>query len=248
MSLTIITAVFNNQQFVADAINSVLNQTFQDFEYIIVDGASTDGTLEVLNIYRGRIDKLISEPDKGIYDALNKGIRYASGDYVGFLHSDDLLAHSDVLRVIHSRLTEESVDSVYGDLQYVSQREPQRIVRYWKAGDFSKAKLIRGWMPPHPTLFIKRAVYEKYGGFDTSYKIAADYDLILRLFGRVQITTQYISQVLVKMRIGGVSNRSIGNVLLKMKEDYMALKSNQIGGIGSLMQKNVGKVSQFWHR
>lgn len=248
MTITIITAVHNNASQVAESVESVLAQRFQEFEYIVVDGASSDGTLQVLEQYRHRIDTLISEPDKGIYDALNKGISHASGDYVGFLHSDDMFASEDVLGRIHSYVQKYDVDSVYGDLQYVSNTCPSKVLRYWQAGEFSEERLKQGWMPPHPTFYVRRSVYERYGMFDAALKIAADYELMLRFLGRVRISTAYLRGVLVNMRVGGVSNRGLANLACKMKEDYHALRANGVGGALALAGKNARKIGQLWRR
>ncbi len=186
-----------------------------------------------------------SEPDSGIYDALNKGVRKASGDIVGVMHSDDTFAHDDVLALVSGAFTNRNLDAVYGDLQYVSARDERKVIRHWISGDYSLARVRRGWMPPHPTMYVRRKVFKKFGAYDTSYRIAADYDAFLRWFGRDQLRMGYIPEVLVKMRVGGESNRSLGKILRKSREDYRALRSNDIGGLGTLALKNLRKVGQF---
>lgn len=245
MKISLITAVYNRRATIEDAIKSARSQSYLNIEHAIIDGASTDGTLEYL---RGVLDDrtiLISERDDGIYDALNKGISRATGDVIGLLHSDDFLASKDVLAMVAEGFADASVDAVYGDLQYVAKNDPSRIIRHWKAGAYSPVKLARGWMPPHPTLFLRKEIIEKFGAYDTSYRIAADYDAILRWFGQGEIKAHYIPEVLVKMRIGGESNKSFGKVMMKSREDYRALRSNQIGGLGSLVWKNTSKLGQF---
>jgi len=248
MKISIITSVYNNKETIAEAIESVLSQTYDNIEYIVVDGASTDGTVDVIKQYGEKISTFVSEPDKGIYDGLNKGISLTTGDVIGFLHSDDLFEDEHVVRKIAEAFANNSVESIYGDLTYVKKEDTSKVVRFWKSGAYSLAKLKKGWMPPHPTFYLKREVYEKYGGFDTSFKIAADYDSILRFLGREQISTHYIPEVLVKMRVGGESNKSIKNLIQKSREDLRAMKNNGVGHLGSLFVKNVSKVPQFFKR
>lgn len=245
MKISIITAVYNNHETLADALDSALSQVGADFELVVIDGGSTDGTREVLQRYAGRIAVLVSEPDRGIYDALNKGIQRANGDIVGFLHSDDLFADSQVLARISDAFTDSRIDAVYGDLLYVRKHSPDRVVRYWRAGAFSRLRLKWGWMPPHPTFYVRREVYSHLGTFDTTYRIAADYDCMLRFLGRGNVRLRYIPEVLVKMRVGGESNRSLGNIIRKSFEDYRALRANAVGGFGALAWKNISKVGQF---
>ncbi|MFZ2449489.1 MAG: glycosyltransferase family 2 protein [Methylovulum miyakonense] len=248
MKITLITSVYNNQETIAEAISSVLSQTYPDIEYIIIDGGSTDGTVDVVKPYQDRLATFISEPDKGIYDGLNKGIKLATGDIIGFLHSDDLYEDNQVIEKVAQAFMDYGVDSVYGNLTYVDKNDPTRIIRYWQSGGFSLNKLRHGWMPPHPTFFVKRDVYERYGLFDTRFKIAADYDLILRFLGKQQISTHYIPSVLIKMRVGGASNKSWKNILRKSTEDLQAMKNNGIGGIFSLVIKNLSKLQQFFRK
>ncbi len=248
VKISVITAIFNNRDTVAQALDSVLAQSHPAVELIVIDGGSTDGTLEVLQGYADRLAVLVSERDHGIYDALNKGIARASGDAVGFLHSDDLFADATVLARIAAAFTDPGVDAVYGDLLYVRKNDPTKVVRTWRAGAFSHSRLAHGWMPPHPTLYVRRAVYHRLGGFDTRYRIAADYDCVLRLLGKGGIRTTYIPEVLVRMRVGGASNRSLKNILQKSREDYRALRASGVGGLGTLAWKNLSKLPQFWDR
>jgi len=246
LKISVITAVYNNRDTIAEALDSALTQTHPDVDLIVIDGASTDGTQEVLQGYADRLAVLVSEPDRGIYDALNKGIERASGEVVGFLHSDDLFADSAVLSRIATAFADPTVDAVYGDLLYVRKDDPTRVVRTWRAGEFSPGRLAHGWMPPHPTLYVRRAAYQRLGGYDTSYRIAADYDCVLRLLGRGGLRVAYIPEMLVKMRVGGASNRSLKNILRKSREDYRALRVNQVGGLWALAWKNLSKLPQFF--
>lgn len=246
MIVSIITATYNNKNTIEDTILSVLSQTYANIEYIIIDGKSTDGTLDIIEKYKNRIDKIISEADKGMYDALNKGIKQASGDVIGFLHSDDFYADEQVIENIIETFKTQDTNSVYGDLEYVSATNPKNTIRYWKAGSFNIKGLKKGWMPPHPTFYVRKEIYKKHGSFNLDYKIAADYDLMLRFLGKFKISTTYLPKVLVKMRWGGASNRNLGNIIQKSKEDYLILKRNNIGGFLSLLSKNFRKIGQFF--
>jgi len=245
MKISVITAVYNARETIVDAIESVLVQDYGDVELVVIDGASTDGTTELLETFRDRINVFVSEPDKGIYDALNKGIRHATGDVVGFLHADDLFADDAVLSRVAAAFADGAADAAYGDLVYVSKAEPDKVIRYWQSGAYSVAKLKHGWMPPHPTFYVRRSVYEQHGSFDTSFRIAADYDCMLRFLGRAEVKATYIPSVMVKMRLGGESNRSVSNIIRKSKEDYRALKGNGVGGVWALDWKNLSKLPQF---
>lgn len=202
----------------------------------------------MLESYRSRLGVLVSERDKGIYDALNKGIKQATGDVVGFLHADDVFENSEVLARMAAAFQDPTVDAVYGDLVYVRQDDTSQVIRYWKSGLYDQAALSRGWMPPHPTFYVRRSVYERLGGFDTRYRIAADYDTVLRFLAVRKIRAAYIPEVLVRMRTGGISNRSLKTIIRKSREDIEVLRRNKVGGVLTLLRKNLGKVSQFWRR
>jgi glycosyltransferase involved in cell wall biosynthesis len=248
LKFSIITAVYNRDATIGQALDSVAQQSYGDVEHLVVDGASTDGTLNVVNAHHHPGMRVISEPDDGIYDALNKGISAAGGDVIGLMHSDDFFAHDNVLSNVAKSFAQTGADAVYGDLDYVSARDPEKIIRHWQSGSYDRRKLVRGWMPPHPALFVRREVLERYGNYDTSYRIAADYDAILRWFWTGNISAAYLPEVLVKMRVGGESNRSIGRIVNKSKEDYRALRSNGVGGIGTLAWKNLSKLPQFLNK
>lgn len=246
LKISVITAVFNRRDTIEDALRSVASQTYGNVEHVVVDGGSRDGTMDVLIANRNLIDVLVSERDRGIYDALNKGIALSTGDVVGFLHADDVFADTSVLSRIADAFADDAVGAVYGDLVYVRAGDTERVVRHWSAGNFSRAKLGWGWMPPHPTFYVRRSLYSELGGFDLRYRIAADYDTMLRFLGKGNVQTAYIPEVLVKMRLGGVSNRSLTNILQKSREDYLALRRNGVGGLGALVWKNLGKFGQFF--
>ncbi len=248
MTISIITATFNAERTIETAIQSVLEQSYSSIEYIIIDGKSQDKTLDIVKKHNSQIYKVISEPDKGIYDALNKGIKYASGDIIGFLHADDLFYHKDTIKKIADTFTREKCDAVYGDLEYVNSQNPDKIIRYWKSCTYSPNLLKKGWMPAHPTLFIRKAIYNEIGLFKIDYKISADYEFILRFFSQNKYKASYLPLVITRMRVGGESNKSIKNIIRKSKEDLMALKKNHIGGISILIWKNVSKIPQFFKR
>lgn len=247
MKISIITAVFNSCDTIADTLASVLEQTHADIEWIVIDGGSTDGTLDILHIHTDRIAVLVSEPDHGIYDALNKGLLRATGEVVGFLHADDVYADATVLENIAAAFSDRTVGAAYGDLVYVRRDAPRQVLRYWRAGEFVREKLKQGWMPPHPTFYARRSLYERLGGFDTGYRIAADYDCMLR-FLQSGMAVHYIPRVLVRMRTGGASNRSLKSLLRKSYEDYRALKTNRVAGLWALVWKNLGKLPQWFVR
>lgn len=248
MKISIITATYNNEETILDTISSVVSQTYINIEHIIIDGASKDKTLSLIKENSTKIVKLISEPDNGIYDALNKGIRNATGDVIVFLHADDIFAEKTIIENAVKLFQEQQTDSIYGDLQYVSKQDTDKIIRYWKSGKFKLSKLKRGWMPPHPTFFVKKNIYNKFGKFDTNFRIAADYDIILRFLGKHKISTAYLPKVMIKMRIGGESNKSFKNIIKKMKEDVKALKKNKLGGWHTVFLKNIIKIPQLFQK
>lgn len=255
MKISIITATRQDVDTLPDCLASVAGQSYPDREHIVIVGTSTDGTLAVLEAHRPQFAALVSEPDQGLYEALNKGLALATGDVVGFLHADDLFADANVLARIAAAFAtptdQGTVEAVYGDLVYVAKQNTGRVIRYWRAGEFQPARLRWGWMPPHPTLYLRRSVLQRHGGFDPCYRIAADYDLILRMLGggggRPEGQVVYLPRVLVRMRVGGTSNRSLSKILLKSWEDYRALRANGIGGFGALAWKNLSKLPQFFH-
>jgi len=239
----VITAVFNGAKTIQDCIKSVSGQIYPNIEHIIIDGGSTDGTLEVIKRYTEKRVNIVSEPDKGIYDALNKGIRQASGEVIGLLYSDDFYAHDRVIEKVADIFMKYNIDSCYGDLQYVDKNNPDKVIRYWKSSQYRHGKFKYGWMPPHSTFFVKKEIYNKYGYFNTNFKIAADYELMLRFLEKHKISTYYTPEVFIKMRIGGTSNRNIKNLIIKSNEDYRAWKVNNLnGGFYTILLKNLCKI------
>jgi glycosyltransferase len=244
MKISIITCVFNRVTTIAGALDSVRVQTHANVEHIIIDGGSTDGTLEMIEKHAHERMRVRSKPDDGIYDALNKGVELATGEIIGLVHSDDWLAHDEVIAKVAAAFR-GGAHAVYGDLQYVSARDPAKVVRHWKAGVFNRDALHRGWMPPHPALFLRRTDLIAAGFYNTDYRISADYDLILKIFMTPGFRPAYIPDVFVKMRLGGVSNGSLRQVFRKSAEDYRILRSNGVGGGMSLVAKNIRKLTQF---
>ena len=245
--ISIITTVFNAASTLPDCLESVRGQNSPKIEHILVDGASTDGTSNIIERYRSGLGKVISEPDNGIYDGMNKGIQLATGDIIGILNADDTYAGPDILSQVAKVFSEKHVDSCYGDLVYVDADDSSKVVRYWRAGDFDPSKFYWGWMPPHPTFFVRRSVYEKFGLFNLSLGSAADYEIMLRFLLRHKITTTYIPKVLVRMRAGGVSNASFRN---RLKANRMDRKAWTINGLRpfpwTILAKPVRKIWQWF--
>jgi len=245
VKISVVTVCFNNADTVADTLISVASQSHPSIEHIVVDGASTDRTLDIVRDLGAHVDRLISEPDQGIYDAMNKGLAAATGDLVGFLNADDLFAGPEALAQIADAAEAERRDAVCGDLVYVRHDRPDQVVRYWRCGPFSPGRLRYGWMPPHPTFYIRRSLLPQLGGFDTRLRIAADYDFMLRCLRLPGFKLAYVPQVLVRMRMGGASNRSLQAMLRKSREDLQALQRNRVGGLLTLACKNLRKLPQF---
>lgn len=245
MKISVVTAVYNRASTIGQAIESVQAQTHADVEHVVQDGGSTDGTLEEITRLANQATRLSSERDEGLYDAINRGISRTEGDVVGLMHSDDAFAHEDILARVARTFEDPDIDGVYGDLDYVSASDDTRVIRHWKSGPYRREQLKRGWMPPHPTLYLRRRVFEEWGLYDTGFQIAADYDAMLRYLWRGKIQLAYLPEVMVRMRLGGESNRSLGRILQKSREDYRALRRNEVGGLKALAIKNTSKLKQF---
>ena len=247
--LTVITVVFNGALTLEHTIRSVMGQTYGNVEHIIIDGGSTDATLSILRKYDGNIGYWVSEKDEGLYDAMNKGIALASGDCVGMLNADDVYADDTVLSQIAAVFADPAVDACFADLVYVDQHDPARIVRYWKSCDYHEGSFERGWMPAHPTFFVRRRLYEQYGGFDPSFPRQADFDLTMRFLTVHKIKSVYVPEVWVRMRMGGVSNNSIGGVIKGNLEAYQICKKNGLK-VSPLfiITKIASRIPQFFKR
>ena len=252
MKISIITITYNSAKTLPNTLQSVLSQTYPYIEHIIVDGASKDGTKELIEAYAKEVQngkdectrevRWVSEKDSGIYNAINKGIEMATGDVIGFVHSDDMLFSSDSIEYIANAFSSSDVDLIYGDLQYC---KGDKVVRRWKSNAYNPCALKYGWMPPHPTVYCKREVYEKVGLYDEWFHISADYDMMLRIF-RAGYQSLYIPEVLVCMQVGGASNKNASALLSKTQEDRLVLKKNHVGfGYLTVACKQLRKIKQF---
>lgn len=231
MTISIITATYNSAATVRDTFESILSQSFMDYELVVVDGVSKDGTLDIIREYEPRFEgrmKWVSERDWGIYDAMNKGIGRATGDVIGILNSDDFYTSYDVLETVASAMEGSDVDAVYGDIHYVNNGELDKCVRYYSSAGFKRERMMQGWMPAHPSFYCRREVYQKYGLFDTSFKVAADFEQLLRLIYVENIRIQYIPKDFVTMRTGGASTDGLKARARIMKDHLRAFKKNGI--------------------
>lgn len=245
MKISVITVVFNGEKTIRETIESVLAQDYPDVEYIVVDGSSTDHTAEIIKSFGDRITKFLSEKDQGIYDAMNKGIQLATGDIIGLLNADDLFASPDVLSRVAATFQESGADAVYGDLQYFDGIT-DRVTRHWRAGRYRAGLFLWGWMPPHPTFFIRRGWYQNQGGFRLDMGTAADYELMLRMIHKHGAKLGYVQKVLVRMRVGGVSNVSFKNRLSANRNDARAWKVNELSPYQvTILLKPFRKILQF---
>jgi glycosyltransferase involved in cell wall biosynthesis len=246
LKISIITVVYNGASTIQSCIDSVLSQDYPSIEYIVVDGNSKDGTQAIIAQYGSRIAKFISEPDKGIYDAMNKGIGLATGDYIGILNADDFYANSQVISDVAKALQESKAQGSYGDLQYVDAVNENLVKRNWVSGAFKSNSFLYGWMPPHPTFFISKACYKKWGTFRLDMGSAADYELMLRMIHKEKISLAYIPKVLIKMRVGGVSNSTLDNRIKANRNDRKAWKVNGLKPyFFTLILKPLRKITQF---
>jgi glycosyltransferase involved in cell wall biosynthesis len=246
MKFSIITVSFNSLNTIADTVHSISTQSYSDIEYLVIDGASADGTLKLLNSLNDKIDILISEADDGIYDAMNKGIGMASGDVIGILNSDDIYADELVLSDVAKLFENLEIDAVYADLVYVEKNDTNKVKRKWISGKYTQGDFRKGWMPPHPTFFVRKSVYEKYGKFNLDFISAADYELMLRFIHKHEIKIAYLPRVIIKMRMGGQSNVTIKNRLKANREDQKAWEINGLKpGKFTFIRKPLSKLGQF---
>lgn len=243
--ISVITTVLNARTTIRDCIESVISQGV-DVEHIMIDGCSTDGTLEVINEYRSILAKIVSEKDNSLYEGMNKGIALATSDIIGILNADDVYADENVLKVVLETFRDNDVDSCYGDLIYVDENNISKIRRLWRAGEYSPKRFYRGWMPPHPTLFVRKRIYEKFGVFNIGFGSAADYELMVRFFLKHNVSSVYIPEVLVKMRTGGKSNSSVIQRIKANRNDKRAWQANGITPLPwTFILKPLSKINQF---
>ena len=247
MKISIITVCFNSAATIKDTLRSIAAQTHPDIEHIVIDGGSTDGTMEIVNRNRERLAHVVSEPDRGIYDAMNKGLALASGDVVGFLNADDFYATPNALQLVAAPFMDSRVEAVYADLVYVDAVDTDKVVRYWKSRDFRPGLFLNGWMPAHPTFFVRREIYERLGGFDPQFRLQADFELTMRFLEIHRICSVYLPTILVKMRMGGASNNSILNIVKGNIEAYRACKKNGLPVTWLfIVKKLLSRVPQFF--
>jgi len=299
MKVSIITVSYNSAKTIGDTISSVQKQTYENIEYIVVDGLSTDGTIEIVKQYldsskdvsqdsakdvaqdalqdsakdvsqgrsegasqdlpkdlsknlfedasQGVVTKFLCERDKGIYDAMNKGLALATGDIIGVLNSDDFYCANDVIEQVVLAFQNNNTDCLYGDLNYVDPVDTSKIIRKWRSGSYSKENFLKGWMPPHPTFFVKKSCYENFGTFETQFKSAADYELMLRFLFKESCSAQHLPKVMIHMRSGGVSNVSLKNRLRANREDRLAWKINGLKPKWfTLLRKPLSKLKQYF--
>jgi glycosyltransferase involved in cell wall biosynthesis len=249
MKISLITVSYNSEKTIRDTIASVESQVGCDIEYILIDGASTDATLRIITESSDIVDRVISEPDRGIYDAMNKGIRASSGDVIGILNSDDVLAHEHVVKDVLAAFSSHGVDAVYGDLCYVSREDVGRVIRHWKTGEYVPGAFARGWHPPHPSFFLRRECYENYGYYDERFGVAADFELMLRMMEAHRVTSFYLPELIVRMRVGGESNRSFGKFVEGNLSCMRAFRANKVRVAPWYpVMRLAPKLAQFAHR
>ena len=242
MKISIITVTYNSEKFLGSCIESVINQNYANIEYIIIDGGSVDQTLEIIRSYNGKIDKWVSEPDGGIYEAMNKGIDLASGDVIGILNSDDIYHDHTVISDVMARFTKnQELDILYGDIVYVSKRNLNRYVRRWQSKPYFKNFFEYANVPPHPAMFVKAHVYQKVGKFNLQYRFAADYEFMLRILKVYHLKSEYLSRLIVRMRLGGVTNSSLRNIYRANLEVLKSWKNNGLSAPASLMPLRIIK-------
>lgn len=249
MKITIVTVAFNAASTITDTLQSIAGQTYPDVEHILVDGASTDGTLAIVERHGKHVARMISEPDQGIYDAMNKGLRLATGDVIGFLNADDVYADTGVLERVSAIMESEKLDALFGDAEFVSPDRPDRTLRRYRSECFRPDRIGWGWMPAHPTLFLRRQVYERFGLFRTDYRIAGDFELVARMFHGGTLSYRHVPEVLVRMRTGGISTGGWRNTLLLNREVLRACRENGIPtSLPKILSKYPAKLLEFLHR
>lgn len=249
VKITIITVSYNSATTIADTLKSISNQSYPHIEYIVVDGSSTDHTLDVIRLYGERITHLISEPDAGIYDAMNKGVVLATGDIIGILNADDVYADADILAIVAEHFECDELDALLGDVAFFRPEAPGKLIRRYDSGRFSPKRIAWGWMPAHPALFLRRSIYEDVGLFRTDYRIAGDFEFIARAFGSGKLRHRHVPKILVKMRLGGISTGGLRNTMLLNREVLRACRENDIKtNMFKVLSKYPAKALEFFRR
>jgi len=249
LKISVITVCHNAAATLEHALLSVAGQDYAEREHIVVDGGSQDGSAEILRRNAASLARVVAEPDRGIYDAMNKGIALAGGEVIGFLNADDEYAHAGVLSRVAAQFADPAVEACYADLVYVDPRDLRRVVRYWRSRPYEAGLFERGWMPAHPTFYVRRRVYERYGGFDLAYRLQADFELTLRFLAAHRVRSVYVPEIWVRMRTGGATNRSVGNVLRGNAEAWRAARRHGLR-VGPLfvVRKVLSRLPQFFSR
>ncbi len=254
MKISIITATYNSEEYILHCLHSVASQTYENIEHIVIDGGSSDLTPEIVKSAKS-VSKWTSEPDKGIYDALNKGVKMATGEIIGLLHSDDIFYSAGIIQKISSLFTangeaaQNQIDGVYGDLVFTKNRNTNKVVRTWRGKSFNSKNISYGWMPAHPTLFLRKEVFQKHGLYDNSYKVSADYDFMLKIMKDTDINLAYLPEIITKMRVGGTSTGSLKQIIRKSTEDIHVLRNHGFKHpLLVLLAKNVRKIPQIFIR
>lgn len=246
MTISIITVVYNGAAFLEHCIKSVIEQTYPNIEYIVVDGGSKDGSLDIIKQYRAHIAKFVSEKDHGMYDALNKGIKMATGEVIGILNADDMLASSDVIESVAQCFISQEPDGLYGNLNYIHPKNTAKIIRKWISKPFTKTDIVLGWMPAHPTFYVKRSLFEELGYYSLNFDSAADYELMIRFLYKYQINAVFLNKLIVNMRTGGMSNASLKHRYKALVNDYKALNENDVPfSVFAILFKKLSKIIQF---
>jgi len=246
MKISVITVCYNAADTIAETLESVAAQRYHDVEHIVIDGASTDRTLDIVEHYADTVSQVLSEPDRGVYDAMNKGLALASGEVVGFLNADDVYMHPEVLSKVAETMADQHLDACYADLIYVDRKHVDRVVRQWTSREYAPGLFEKGWMPAHPTFFVRKSIYERFGGFNLRYSLQADFELALRLMRVHGIRTCYVPDVWVRMRMGGMSNNSIRNMIRGNFEAYSACRANGVSvPPWFILTKVLSRVPQF---
>lgn len=249
MKISVVTVCFNAAETIAGTLESVARQTHPDVEHIVIDGASTDGTMDIVRRYAGRLAQVVSEPDQGIYDAMNKGLRVATGDIIGLLNADDIYSDTRVLERVSVAMKREQLDALFGDAEFVSPERPDKPLRRYRSDRFRPDRIAWGWMPAHPTLFLRRRVYERFGGFRTGYRIAGDFELVARVFHGDTLKYRHVPEVIVRMRTGGISTGGWRNTLLLNREVLRACRENGINtNLPKILSKYPAKLLEFLRR
>ncbi len=244
--ISLITVCYNSEATIAATLDSVASQSYRNIEHIVVDGGSIDGTLQILKSWSRSDLRIVSEPDDGVYDAMNKGIAMASGEIIGFLNADDMFADSSVVAQVATVMEDRSVDACFADLVYVDKDDVAKVVRYWKSREFATGAFAAGWCPAHPTFYVRKAVYDRLGSFDTSFRLAADAELMMRFLEKERIASVYVPRVWVRMRLGGKTNRNIQNIIAQNHEILTALDKHKlaVSRIGFAVHKIQARLTQ----